>query len=106
MEKYANRQWQECDASNTLDELIRKGWRILSQHYSDMVSNPEWNGDDKMYERFMFLGDKKSLEYNAVKRDLRVLVKDRTLYLLAEQGAYIEEDEIKEINNAILAGKS
>jgi hypothetical protein len=103
MEKYADRQWHECDASNTLDELIRKGWKILSKHYSDMVNNPDWEGDERMYEKFMFLGDKKSIEYNAVKRDLRLLVKDRTLYLIADQDAHIEEEELQEINDAILS---
>ncbi len=101
MEKYNDRQWHECDASNTLDELIRKGWRILSKHYSDMVNNPDWEGDERMYEKFMFLGDKKSMEYNAVKRDLRLLVKDRTLYLLAEQDAHLEDEELQELNDEI-----
>jgi hypothetical protein len=50
----------------------------------------------------MFLGDKKSMEYNAVKRDLRLLVKDKTMYVIAEQGVQIEEEELQEIQEAIM----
>ena len=101
MEKYTDCRWHECDASNTLDELIKKGWKILSQYYSDMVNDPQWSGDERMYERFMFLGNKKSLEYNAVKRDLRLLVKDRTMYVVSEDDIDIEEEEMQEIHHAI-----
>lgn len=86
-EKYVNSEWRVCDASNTLDELIRKGYSIMNLYYIDNVLNdPEVQDDEnrmRMYERFRFLGDKTCNDYRAVKRDLRLLVKDRTMYILA-----------------------
>ena len=32
LEKYADGGWHVCDQNNTLDEMIRKGYRILFQH--------------------------------------------------------------------------
>jgi hypothetical protein len=85
-EKFTNSEWRECDATNTLDELIRKGYRILNAHYAEYFMNdPDIYADEmkrRIYERFRFLSDKQSNEYFAVKRELRALVKDRTLYFL------------------------
>ena len=85
-ERYDNEDWHECDASNTLEELIRKGYRILNAHYAEhFLTNPEIQDNEitrRAYERFRFLSDKQTQEYCAVKRDLRVLVKDRTAFIL------------------------
>lgn len=86
-EKYVDEQWRQCDASNTLDELIRKGYRILNAHYTDNIANdPEIYEDEikqRVYEKFRFLSDTSCNDYYAVKRELRILVKDRTMYLIA-----------------------
>lgn len=86
LEKCVDSQWRECDASNTLDELIRKGYRILNTHYAEnFMNDPSIYEDEmkqKIYEKFRFLSDTTCNEYNAVKRDLRILIKDRTMYLL------------------------
>lgn len=86
-EKYVDSEWRICDASNTLDELIRRGYSIMNLYYIDNVLNdPDVQEDEnkiRMFERFRFLGDKSCNDYRAVKRDLRLLVKDRTMYLLA-----------------------
>lgn len=86
-EKYDDTHWKECDASNTLDELIRKGYKVLNAHYTvHFMNDPDIVEDEnkqRMYERFRFLSDTTCNDYNAVKRELRVLVKDRTMYLLA-----------------------
>lgn len=86
-EKYTEDEWRACDASNTLDELIRKGYRILNSHYADNIINqPDFYDDEqkqRAYEKFRFLSDVTSNDYFAVKRELRILVKDRTMYLLA-----------------------
>lgn len=86
-EKYQNSVWRMCDASNTLDELIRKGYRILDTYFTNNVqSEPDFFDDEarvQRFERFRFLCDKNSTEYHAVKRDLRILVKDMTMYVLA-----------------------
>lgn len=86
-EKFTDDEWRACDASNTLDELIKKGYKILNAHYADnIMTQPDYYDDEqkqRAYERFRFLGDKNCLDYFAVKRELRILVKDRTMYILA-----------------------
>jgi ssDNA-binding Zn-finger/Zn-ribbon topoisomerase 1 len=84
-EVFLDNQWIECDASNTLDELIRKGYRVLNSHYIANHLNDETLDDPIMrvaIEKFRFLADKTSVEYCAVKRDLRLLIKNRTLYVV------------------------
>lgn len=104
LEKFIDQNWHECDASNTLDELIKKGYRILSTYYGLLEQREGWYDDEvtaSMYGKFMFLGDKKSRDYSAVKRDLLLLVKDKTLFLLAPNGSQINQEEINEINKEL-----
>lgn len=86
-EKYIDSEWRACDASNTLDELIRKGYRILNTHYTDnFMNDPEIFEDEikqRAYERFRYLSDTTCNDYFAVKREVRLLIKDRTMYLIA-----------------------
>ena len=85
-ERYIDSEWRVCDASNTLDELIRKGYRILNTHYAEhFLTDPNFFDNEmkqRALEKFRFLGDTSCTDYFAVKRDLRLLVKDRTMYLL------------------------
>jgi hypothetical protein len=86
-EKFVDTQWTLCDASNTLDELIKKGYRILESHFAEhYLSDPDFFDDEDRAEaiqRFrLVLTDKTCQDYYAVKRDLRLLVKDKTMYLL------------------------
>jgi hypothetical protein len=85
-EKYINAEWRICDASNTLDELIKKGYRILNAHYAEhFLTDPEIFDNEmkqRALEKFRFLGDTTCTDYFAVKRDIRLLIKDRTMYLL------------------------
>jgi len=85
-EKYLDEQWFECDASNTLDELIRKGYRVLNQHYMDnFMDNPDYNDDMRRLsiEKFRFLADTSCVQYCSVKRDIRLLIKNKTCYVIA-----------------------
>lgn len=86
-EKYVDTHWIECDASNTLDELIRKGYKILNAHYMEhFMNDPEVLENEikqRAFERFRFLSDKTCNDYHSMKRELRLIVKDRTMYILA-----------------------
>ena len=96
-EKYMDEQWIECDASNTLDELIRKGYRVLSKHYDDNYRDkPEYDEDDlkrEAIEMFRFLADTTSVKYCSVKRDMRLLVKNKTVYVIAPPNNGVEPME-------------
>lgn len=106
-EKHIDSVWRVCDASNTLDELIKKGYRIMNAHYMEHYMNDPSICEDefkqKMYGRFRFLSDTNSNEYFAVRRELRLLVKDRTMYVLScpdaqddddTEGQHVEDDAI------------
>lgn len=88
-EKLVDSEWILCDASNTLDELIKKGYKIMNTYYMDNIHNDIDIQDDEIqqarYQFFRFLGDKSSNQYYSVKRELRLLVKTKsdTLYVLA-----------------------
>lgn len=86
-ERFVDTKWTLCDASNTLDELIRKGYRILEAHFAEtFLSDPYFFDDENRVENMQrfrqVLNDKKSNDYHSVKRDLRLLVKDKTMYVL------------------------
>jgi predicted HicB family RNase H-like nuclease len=99
-EKFVNSEWRACDATNTLDELIRKGYRILNTHYTDnLMNDPEILEDEikqRAYEKFRFLSDPSCQDYFAVRREIRLLIKDRTMYLIAspEENSDIMSDVI------------
>jgi hypothetical protein len=104
-EKYVDAEWIACDASNTLDELIRKGYRILNTHFTDNFLNDPDIFDNEARQRelehFRFLSDTSCQDYFAVKRELRLLVKNKTVYLIASPDTQItdENDDINDIND-------
>lgn len=86
-EQYTGREWIECDASYTLDELIRKGYRLMNNHYINnfMTENPEYYEDpikQSAVEKFRFLTDTKNLDYHLAKRNIRLLVKNKTFFVV------------------------
>lgn len=87
-ERFKDNQWIECDASNTLDELIRKGYRILNNHYiNNFLNDPAFLEDElrqSVVERFRFLDDPTCNSYFSAKRDVRLLIKNKTIYVVAD----------------------
>jgi hypothetical protein len=85
-ERRINDNWVPCDISNTLDELIRKGYRVLSTYYNENIRNdPDIYEDEIKLEalkKFHFLSDTSCNDYFSVKRELKLLVVDKTFYLL------------------------
>lgn len=86
-EQYTGSEWIECDASYTLDELIRKGYRLMNNHYVNtfLNENPEYVEDSfkqSAVEKFRFLTDTKNLDYHLAKRNIRLLVKNKTYYVV------------------------
>jgi hypothetical protein len=86
-EQYKDEQWIECDASYTLDELIRKGYRLMNLYYvNNFMNDPELAEDEvkkTAVEKFRFLNDTKSIDYFKAKRNIRLLVKNKTYYIVA-----------------------
>jgi len=85
-EKRVDDKWVPCDMSNTLDELIRKGYRVLSTYYNEnIVNDPNIYEDEikmEALQKFRFLSDTSCNDYFSVKRDLKLLIDKGTMYLL------------------------
>lgn len=99
IEKYIDGNWVPCDASNTLDELIRQNYKVVYCYYLNKYENDPDIQDDpikqRVYEKHRFLHDKKCNEYYAVKRELRILIKDQTMFLLQPPGANVTLNRMK-----------
>jgi hypothetical protein len=50
LEKYIDGQWIVCDQSSTIDEMIRKGYRILFQHLCKINDEYMQNSSDRSDE--------------------------------------------------------
>lgn len=104
-EKFRDNMWIECDASNTLDELIRKGYRILNNHYTNtFLTDPQFVEDElrmSVVERFRLLDDPTCQFYFSAKRDVRLLIKNKTLYVVAQpnEEGLIEGPSQEEVDN-------
>jgi hypothetical protein len=96
-EQFTGGEWIECDASYTLDELIRKGYRLMNHHYINnfLNENPEYIEDpikQSAVEKFRFLTDTKNIDYHLAKRNIRLLVKNKTYYVIASDESVSEVD--------------
>lgn len=97
-EQFTGSEWIECDASYTLDELIRKGYRLMNHHYINnfLNENPEYVEDpikQSAVEKFRFLTDTKNIDYHLAKRNIRLLVKNKTYYVVASDKSVDELGE-------------
>lgn len=78
--------WEQCDKNNTLDEMIRKGYKILFAHFlatkeeSDNVKENEF----ALQNWFTDLSSRKGDEYYRLRRDLFVIVLNNTIYFLGK----------------------
>lgn len=94
-EIYKDDQWTECDASNTLDELIKKGYRILNNHYiQTFLTDPNFLENEmkvRIVERFRQLDEQGCQFYFSAKRDIRLLIKNKTFNQSSITGGLIEE---------------
>lgn len=77
--------WEKCDKNNTLDELIRKGYKILFAHFLEAKEDNEHIKENEhvLQSWFIDLSSKKG-EYYRLRRDLFVLVLNNTVYFVGK----------------------
>lgn len=87
LEKYVDGVWHPCDKNNTLDEMIRQGYRILFKHLSE--HNNTITDDQESIQRSeyvnMYLNKimrRDGNVYYELRRDLYMMILDGTLYIL------------------------
>jgi hypothetical protein len=69
------------------------------------MNDPDIQEDDlkrRQYEYFRFLNDKTSKEYFSVKRDIRLLIKNKALYMIAPPENAEEDDPFGHLENIII----
>lgn len=77
--------WQQCDKNNTLDDLIRKGYKILFAHFLETKEDNDHVKENEhvLQNWFIDLSSKKG-EYFRLRRDLYVLVLNNTVYFVGK----------------------
>lgn len=90
LEKYSNGTWQLCDKNNTLDDLIRKGYKILFRHFIENHKNVNETSteilqrNDYINEYFQKIMERDNSVYYQLRRDLFIMVMNGTLYVLGK----------------------
>jgi hypothetical protein len=84
LEKYEDKGWVKCDQNNTLDEMIRKGYKILFAHF---INKKDQDSDlkereDYVSKWFIDLCSQTGNEYYRLRRDLYLLIMNNTMYVL------------------------
>lgn len=83
LEKWVHPKWVLCDASSTIDDLISKGYKLMSLHHQENFMNDSEIQDDdfkrQQYEYFRFLTDKNDYKYYKVKREIHCMIKNHTM---------------------------
>lgn len=82
LETFRDGAWHPCDKNNTLDEMIKKGYRILFQHFLNTTLDSE-GISDQISKYFVNLMNRETEEYFQLRRDLYVMILDNTLYVLS-----------------------
>lgn len=87
LETYTDGRWIESDQNNTLDSMIQSGYRILFRHF---IKNKEIDSEIKEREEYVLnylqdLGTNRKTAYFQLRRDLLLLIKDCTLYVLSKR---------------------
>jgi hypothetical protein len=85
VEVYKDDRWIECNQTTTLDSLIKNGYKVLFQAFLDLQSDPlikEYQSEiqDWLNRISMHSG----VPYYNLRRDICLLIKDRTMYALAK----------------------
>jgi hypothetical protein len=104
LEKYSDGGWHVCDQNNTLDEMIRKGYRILFKHlaskneqYMEQCKEKENENigdsedeDEKVIRRnenanaYLTKLIRKENIYFELRRDLYMMILDGSFYIIGK----------------------
>lgn len=88
LEHYSDGTWHPCDKNNTLDTMIRNGYRILFRHFSNNPLEPDTKDQQ---QRIEYINDylttimrKEGNSYYELRRDLYMLILDGNFYIIGK----------------------
>lgn len=87
LEKYEDGAWHPCDKNNTLDDMIRKGYKILFTHLAEKSQTLSYDNETVHRNEYVnsYLNKIMRREGNVyfqLRRDLYMMILDGTLYIL------------------------
>ena len=85
LETFEDGLWHPRDKNNTLDEMIKQGYRILFKHFIEATSESDTSEqplNEHINKYFVNLMNKETDDYYKLRRDLFVMILDNTLYIL------------------------
>lgn len=89
LETFSNGAWHPCDKNNTLDLMIKNGYRILFRHFANnhipFSSNQEESQRHQyINEYFTKIMRKEGSIYYELRRDLYMLILDGDFYIIGK----------------------
>lgn len=83
LEKYSEGRWMPCDKNNTLDEMIRRGYKILWKHFIQNIDEPVFREREEILQDYFtkMLSGSDNMYYQ-LRRDLYIMIMDNTLYVV------------------------
>jgi hypothetical protein len=79
---FVDGHWHAKEKCNALDELIKKGYKILAKHFFASENAELKKLSDQIQSYLFSLLDRKSENYYQLRRELHVMVYDNTIYVL------------------------
>jgi len=84
LEKYCDGEWHPCDKNNTLDEMIKNGYKILYSHFlRQKIDHDLELIEPTINDYFIKLRSKDNIYYE-LRRDLYIMILDDTFYVLGK----------------------
>ena len=88
LELYSDGAWHPCDKNNTLDRMIKNGYKILFRHFSNnknYARNEEEHQRNEYINEYLFkLMQKDGNIYYELRRDLYMLILDGDFYIIGK----------------------
>jgi hypothetical protein len=84
LEKYSDGQWLLCDKVSLLDDMIRRGYRILHKHFLDVkdIDESVKMNEDVLNQMFVDLMGPTGNKYYRIRRDIYVIILNNTVYFV------------------------
>ena len=86
LEVYKDGSWSCSDKNNTLDQMIKRGYKVLFAHFINKKNNDNHikENTDTLTSWFIDLSGQKGECYYKLRRDIYVLILNNTFYVLGK----------------------
>jgi uncharacterized CHY-type Zn-finger protein len=76
-------RWVAGDKNTILNDMIRRGYQVLFPHFINNIDHPEFKDrEDVIHDYFMKISSHMDNCYYQLRRDLYIMIFDKTLYIL------------------------